>query len=79
MTIGDFSTTSSCYKYTILYMEITAGEGGGVPSSHKRKTFFFFKDFIYSRETEKGRDTGRGRSRLPAEEPDAGLDPRTPG
>ena len=25
------------------------------------------------------RDTARGRSRLPAEEPDAGLNPRTPG
>ena len=26
-----------------------------------------------------GRESGRGRSRLPAEEPDVGLDPRTPG
>ena len=25
------------------------------------------------------RGSGRGRSRLPAEEPDVGLDPRTPG
>ena len=25
------------------------------------------------------RRSGRGRSRLPAEEPDVGLDPRTPG
>ena len=48
----------------------------------------FLKDFIYlfdgERETasERGntsRGSGRGRSRLPAEEPDAGLDPRTPG
>ena len=28
---------------------------------------------------ERGRDIGRGRNRLPAGEPDAGLDPRTPG
>ena len=34
---------------------------------NKNVSFFFFKDFIYSvvRDTEKGRDTGRGRSRLP--------------
>ena len=31
------------------------------------------------RDRERGRDIGRGRSRLPAEEPDAELDPRTPG
>ena len=32
------------------------------------------------RDTERGRDRGRGRSRLPAGSPhDAGLDPRTPG
>ena len=30
-------------------------------------------------EGERGRDTGRGRSRLHAREPDVGLDPRTPG
>ena len=30
------------------------------------------------RDTERGRDTGRGRSRFPAEEPDVGPDPRTP-
>ena len=31
-------------------------------------------------ERERGRDTGKGRSRLPpCREPDAGLDPRTPG
>ena len=48
--------------------------------------FFFFKDFIYltERETARergntGRGSGRGRSRLIAEEPDVGLDPRTPG
>ena len=49
--------------------------------------FFFFSFFkilfIYLRETasERGntsRGSGRGRSRLPAEEPDAGLNPRTP-
>ena len=49
---------------------------------------FFFKDFIYlfDREREaaserrnKSRRSGRGRSRLPAEDPDVGLDPRTPG
>ena len=31
------------------------------------------------RERERERGTGRGRSRLHAGEPDAGLDPRTPG
>ena len=47
---------------------------------------FFFKDFIFlfDRETasERGntsRGNERGRSRLPAEEADVGLDPRTPG
>ena len=39
----------------------------------------FKKDylFIHERHTERGRETGRGRSRLPAGEPDAGLDPGT--
>ena len=38
--------------------------------------FYFFKIlFIHERHTERGRDIGRGRSRLP----DAGLDARTPG
>ena len=38
---------------------------------------FFFKDFIYlfMKDTERGRDIGRGRSR----EPDVGLDSRSPG
>ena len=47
--------------------------------------FFFFKDFIYLTEIETAserrntsRGGGRGRSRLPAEEPDVGLDPITP-
>ena len=31
------------------------------------------------KDTERGRDTGRGRSRLPHGKPDARLDPRTPG
>ena len=46
----------------------------------------FFKDFIYlcDRETASergntGRGSGRGRSRLPVEEPDVGLDPGMPG
>ena len=39
--------------------------------------FLFFKDFIYlfMRDTEKGRDIGRGRSRLPAGSPMWDLDP----
>ena len=47
--------------------------------------FFFFKIlFIYVTERQPAREgtqqgSGRGRSRLPAEEPDVGLDPRTPG
>ena len=31
------------------------------------------------RDTERGRDIDKERSRLPCKEPDAGLDPRTPG
>ena len=45
-------------------------------------SFFFFKDFIYffdrDRDSERGntsRGSGRGRSRLTAEEPDVGLIP----
>ena len=49
----------------------------------RREKIFFLKDFIYlfMRHThrEKGRDTGRGRSRLPVGEPDLGLGPGTPG
>ena len=48
--------------------------------------FFFFYFFIYWTEietaSERGntsRGSGRERSRLPVEEPDAGLDPRTLG
>ena len=44
--------------------------------------YLSFKDFIYlfMRDTERGRDTGRGRSRLHAGSlMGAGLDPRTPG
>ena len=33
--------------------------------------------FIHERERERGRDTGQGRSRLPAGTPNVGLDPRT--
>ena len=47
------------------------------------KVFFFKILFIYLTEIETARErgntsrgSGRGRSRLPAEEPDAGLDPR---
>ena len=54
--------------------------------SKNTECIFFFKDFIfiYLTETasERGnisRGGGRGRSRLPAEEPDVGLDPITRG
>ena len=43
---------------------------------------FFFKDFIYlfMRDTERERQRHRQREKqVPHEEPDAGLDPRTPG
>ena len=43
-------------------------------------THFFslrFYLFIHERHTERGRDTGQGRTRLPAGEPDVGLDPGT--
>ena len=54
----------------------------------ERKNFFFFLKilFIYSTEIETAskrgntsRGSGRGRSRLIAEEPDVGLEPITPG
>ena len=42
--------------------------------------YIFFKDFIYlfmrHTHTHRGRDIGMGRSRLPAGEPNVGLDPR---
>ena len=43
--------------------------------------FFFLRFYLFMRDTERerGRDTGRGRSRLHAGEPDVGLDPGTPG
>ena len=42
--------------------------------------FFFLKIlFIHERHTQRSRDIGRGRSRLPCREPNAELDPRTPG
>ena len=34
--------------------------------------------YLFMRDTQRGRDTGRERSRLPRE-PDVGLDPGTPG
>ena len=41
------------------------------------KVLFFFKDFIhlFKKDTERGRDIVKGRSR----EPKTGLEPRTPG
>ena len=45
-------------------------------SSFKKKERFYL--FIHERHIERGRDIGRGKSRLPVE-PDVGLDPRTPG
>ena len=55
--------------------------------SRNYKSLFFFKIlFIYSTKIETAskrgntsRGSGRGRSRLPAEKPDVGLDPRTLG
>ena len=46
--------------------------------------FFFYFFFIYVTKRQPAREgtqqgSERGRSRLPAEEPDVGLDPRTPG
>ena len=52
------------------------------PSVRKDTIIFLKILFIYSWETERerGRDPGRGKSRLHAgREPDVGLDPRTPG
>ena len=55
---------------------------------HETSFFFFFKDFIYLVDSERqtaskrgntSRGSGRGRSRLPVEEPNAGLDSITPG
>ena len=44
---------------------------------HKNLNSFFLKIFIYSLETQRSRDTGRGRSRLPAGSPME--DPGVPG
>ena len=61
-------------------------EGGKAEGKGEKASFSlrFFKSiflrfylFIHERHTERGRDIGRGRSRLPME-PDMGLDPRTP-
>ena len=49
--------------------ELERGEGSGLCCGRCRiPTYFFLKDFIYlfTRDTERGRDKGRGRSRLPA-------------
>ena len=35
--------------------------------------------YLFMRDTERGRDTGRGETQAPCREPDAGLDPGTPG
>ena len=49
----------------------------------KMVLFFFFKDFIYlfMRDTEKEREaeTWQREKHVPCREPDARLDPRTPG
>ena len=46
-------------------------EGGTVTGTSISSPFFLFKDFIYLllRDRERGRDTGRGRSRLHAGSP----------
>ena len=48
-----------------------------------KDSFLRFYLFIHERHTERGRDIGRGRSRLhegsPMWEPDVGPHPRTPG
>ena len=41
---------------------VTKGRNGWM---HLGSTSLFFKDFIYSWETQRGRDIGKGRSRLP--------------
>ena len=57
----------------------------GISTSGSKDHFFFiFYLFIHERQRKRGRDTGRGRSRqrkkqVPCKEPNAGLDPRTPG
>ena len=46
------------------------------------RQIFFFKDFIYSRDTEKARARERERQRekqAPRREPHMGLDPGSPG
>ena len=44
--------------------------------------FLIFKKYfiyLFMRDTERGRDTGRGRNRLPVGKPGTGLHPRIPG
>ena len=71
--------------------QVVDWDPGRAPLFHRdlRDVGFSFKDFIYLFERERERDSqqdrepkqenGRGRSRLPAEDPDVGLDPGTPG
>ena len=63
-------------RESLLGREVPSKNGLGEPCSAPPP----FKDFIYSfmRHTERGRDIGRGRSRLHAG-PYTGFDPRTPG
>ena len=55
---------------------------GAVRETAKLQNFFFFLDFIYlfMRDPERERQRHRQRGKqAPCGEPDAGLDPRTPG
>ena len=44
---------------------------------HER--LLFNNSYLFMRDTERGRDIGKGRRSRPCREPDAGLHPRTPG
>ena len=67
---------------SVGHLDVFFGEMSIMSSAH----FFLKVLFIYSTEIERAserrntsRGSGRGRSRLPAEEPDVGLNPSTLG
>ena len=66
-------------KVAVIFLIFIVGRQ--MPILFKLYFFTLKKYFIYlfMRETERGGDIGRGRSRLPVGEPDLRLNPRTPG
>ena len=67
-------------------LTLRSSSRSGLTWPNQWPNFFFFLRFLFIYVTERQpvregtqQGSGRGRSRLPAEEPDVGLDPRMPG